>query len=134
MKIIQLILLLLFTAHGIKAQVKLSLQNKTGENLYDVKLWNREIGTIEKDSIKIVTLENITTRDGSPNLNLSLVYKNYPLKNNQPGARCGNSLAKTVYNGDYIFDIKILSYKPGLYKLETPRHWNMSVNNIPKRH
>ena len=134
MKRIQLILLLLFTTHGIKAQVKLSLQNKTGENLYDVKLWNREIGTIEKDSIKIITLENITTRDGLPNLNLSLVYKNYPLKNNQPGARCGNSLTKTVYNGDYIFDIKILSYKPGLYKLETPRYWNMSVNNIPKRH
>ncbi|MXN92779.1 hypothetical protein GR160_16240 [Flavobacterium sp. Sd200] len=125
-----LLFVTLFTT-ALTAQVTLSLQNKTGEDLHNVKLWNREIGTIEKGSVKVITFESISADNGQPYFSISLFYKHYPLTNLSSLPRCGNSSKTIISQGDYILDIKVLLNEQGRYTLITREYQNLKSQVIP---
>lgn len=90
----------------LNAQVKISLKNNTGERIDSLKVENMFVGTIEKDSTKIVTFQRITCDSGNPIIGLSgnIGSTKYKKEN---FLLCGTFL-KTVTEAEYKRNIILL--------------------------
>ncbi|WP_269222412.1 hypothetical protein [Flavobacterium sp. IMCC34518] len=95
----------------LNAQVKISLKNITGERIDSLKVENRFLGIIEKDSTKIVTLQRIASDSGIPIIGISgnigiTRYKN------ENFLICGTFM-KNITEGEYKRNIILLPIPNG---------------------
>ncbi|HEU4791306.1 MAG TPA: hypothetical protein VFS71_16585 [Flavobacterium sp.] len=90
----------------LNAQVKISLKNNTGERIDSLKVENMFVGTIEKDSTKIVTFQSIVCDSGIPIIGLSgnIGITKYKKEN---FLICGTFL-KTITEAEYKRNIILL--------------------------
>ena len=109
-----LLYLTLLLSASLHAQVTINLKNTTGQKLEKVTVNGIFVGTMQIDEAKDIVLESVTTRDNSPDLEVSAVYGGQELSTSKR-LYCGSPppVTKKIIEGSYNRDIMMFTDPSG---------------------